>query len=84
MQSHIYEAMQIEKSWIDKGLDTLRLVELYGEDGQMYEDSRVVKMLADDTANGRLRLRLLRLLKQCDIDWIKDSKCLPWRCAFVF
>ena len=48
--------MQIEKSWIDEGLDTLRLVELYGEDGQMYEDSRVVKMLVNDTANGRLCL----------------------------
>jgi hypothetical protein len=57
MQSHIYKAMQIEKFWIDEGLDTLRLLELYGEDGQMYEDSRVVEMLVDDTANGQPHLQ---------------------------
>ena len=38
--------MGIEQSWVDDGLDTLKLVDLYGENAQNYEDSRVVEMLA--------------------------------------
>jgi hypothetical protein len=74
IQRHICKAMGIEQSWIDEGLDTLGLVDLYGENGQKYEDSRVVDMLADQGTEGEPRIRLLELLRQCDVDWLKDSK----------
>jgi hypothetical protein len=68
--------MGIEQSWINEGLATLRLVDLYGERGQNYEDSRVVEMLANRSTEGQLRLQLLDLLRQCDADWRKDSEYL--------
>jgi hypothetical protein len=74
MQNNICEAMEVEESWADEALDTLRLLELYGEDGRRYEDSRVCDLLEDDkTVTGQPRIRLLKLLKRCDIDWLKDS-----------
>jgi hypothetical protein len=76
MQSNICEAMEIEESWVDEALDTLRLLELYGENGQRYEDSRVYDLLNDNTAVGQPRIHLLELLKQCDIDWLKGSAYL--------
>ncbi len=68
--------MEIEESWVDEALDTLRLLELYGENGQRYEDSRVYDLLNDNTAVGQPRIHLLELLKQCDIDWLKGSAYL--------
>jgi hypothetical protein len=74
IQSHIYEAMGVEQSWVDDGFDTLNLVDLYGENGQNYEDSRVVEMLADQDTEGQPRIRLLDLLRQCHADFLKGSK----------
>jgi hypothetical protein len=74
IQSHICETMGIDETWVNEGLETLRLVELYGEDGKRYEDSRVVEMLADQCTEGQPRIQLLELLKQCDADWLRESK----------
>ena len=77
MQSHICEAMEIEERWADEALDTLRLLELYGKDGRRYEDSRVYDLMDDKSVVGQPRIRLLKLLKKCNIDWLKDSEYLP-------
>lgn len=72
--------MGIEQSWVDDGLDTLKLVDLYGENAQNYEDSRVVEMLAYQGAEGQPRIQLLDLLRQCHADFVEDSK---WCAHFV-
>jgi hypothetical protein len=83
MQNHICEALGIEQTWIDEGLDTLRLVDLYGKHGQNYEDSRVVEMLANQSTEGQPGIQLLNLLRQCDADWLKESKYLPRCCTCI-
>jgi hypothetical protein len=81
MQNHICKALGIEQAWINEGLDTLRLVNLYREHGQNYEDSRVVEMLANQSTEGQPCIQLLNLLRQCDADWLKESKYLPCCCT---
>ena len=65
--------MEIEESWVDEALDTLRLLELHGENGQRYEDSQVYDLLNGGMAVGQPHIHLFKLLKQCDIDWFKGS-----------
>jgi hypothetical protein len=84
IQSHICEAMGIDESWLDEGLETLQLVELYGEEGQRYEDSQVIAMLVDQGTERQPCLRLLELLKQCDADWLREGKCFPYDVILTF
>jgi hypothetical protein len=73
IQNHICEAMGIEQSWVDDGLDTLKLVDLYGENAQNYKDLRVVKMLAHQGTEGQPHIQLLDLLRRCHADFLRDS-----------
>lgn len=73
-QEHVWKILNLESPG---GLDcqeTLSLLRLYGLDGQRYEDSRVVDMI-NDTSNptGKPYKRFLKLLRQVDLDWLKDN-----------
>lgn len=55
--------------------ETLRLLQLYGENGTRYEDPAVLKMCKDNSTpkNGdNVSKSLLRLLQRKDASWIKE------------
>lgn len=53
--------------------ETLSLLTLYGPEGQRYKDSRVCDMINDNSKpNGKPYKRFLKLLRQIDVDWLKD------------
>ena len=77
--------MEVEESWADEALDTMRLLELYGKAGRRYEDSQVCDLLDDDKmVTGQPHIHLLNLLKRCDEDWLVDSVYFEWLIYITF
>jgi hypothetical protein len=71
----VLNALYLDTRWGAECTETLELLELYGPDGERYEDERIAGMIEDtSTPMGRPVKRLLRLLKQIDKDWERNEK----------
>ena len=71
LQRHIINALKIEDSdgrYASNCQETLRLLQLYGQDGECFEDSEVLKLMAETEVayNAKPVKRLLRLLRDID------------------
>ncbi|KAG6832633.1 hypothetical protein H0H92_014469 [Tricholoma furcatifolium] len=73
---HITQALRIEDpNFASACVETLSLLELYGEDGQRCQDPRVIELVKDTSApeyNAKPIKRLLHLMRDIDKRWKED------------
>ena len=72
---HVLKALIVDERWGSECTETLDLIELYGPDGEHYDDSRVREMLEDSSEpKGRPAKRLLRLLREIHHNWSSERQ----------
>ena len=65
----------MDERWGSECTETLDLIELYGPDGEHYEDPRVSDMLEDSSEpKGRPAKRFLRLLREVHQKWLTEHR----------
>jgi hypothetical protein len=71
----VLKALFVDERWGSECTETLDLIELYGPDGEHYEDPRVSAMLEDSSEpKGRPAKRLLRLLREVHQNWSNERQ----------
>ncbi|KZP18694.1 hypothetical protein FIBSPDRAFT_1045998 [Athelia psychrophila] len=70
---HVWRLLKMESPSGQDCQETLSLLQLYGPEGQRYQDSRVMDAIDEtEQPRGKPYKRFLKLLRSIDEDWVKE------------